>query len=79
MVDSNIAPENKIKVIGMPRLIKSFNISKLKNKNLNKKIILYSSLFRKLPYFNNPDYIKPKHKIFNHKSDLNFLKYRKKH
>ena len=32
MVDSNIAPENKIKVIGMPRLIKSFNISKLKIK-----------------------------------------------
>ena len=78
MVDSNIAPENKIKVIGMPRLIKSFNISKLKNKNLNKKIILYSSLFRKLPYFNNPDYIKPKHKIFNHKSDLNFFEIQKK-
>ena len=38
MVDSNIAPKNKIEVIGMPRLIKSFNISKLKNKSLDKKL-----------------------------------------
>ena len=32
-----LLPQNKIEVIGMPRLT-SFNISKLKSKNLNKKL-----------------------------------------
>ena len=72
MVDGKVAPKNKIKVIGMPRLIKSFDLVKDHDNSKNKKIILYSSLFRKLPYFKNPYYKKPKHKIFENKSDLNF-------
>tara|TARA_Y100000591_G_scaffold290460_1_gene276276 strand:- start:451 stop:1740 length:1290 start_codon:yes stop_codon:yes gene_type:complete len=80
LVVNNIAPSNKIKVVGMPRLIKSLNLNtkSYKKKNYFKNIVLFTTYNRYLPYYNNPYLKKPKHKIFNRITDTNFKKIEQK-
>tara|TARA_Y100000591_G_scaffold19757_1_gene14625 strand:- start:219 stop:1517 length:1299 start_codon:yes stop_codon:yes gene_type:complete len=76
LVVNEIVPSNKIKVVGMPRLIKSLNLNtkSYKKKNYFKNIVLFTTYNRYLPYYSNPYLKKPKHKIFSKITDTNFKK-----
>lgn len=74
LIESKVSTANKIKVVGMPRLINSLKIksdSLTSNKHINKNIILYGFGKRFLPYNKNPYFKKPNDPLFDHKHDIN--------
>jgi hypothetical protein len=81
LIESKVSTAKKIKVVGMPRLINSLNIksnSSIRNKDLNKNIILYFFNTRYLPNLNNPYIKKPKNPLFQNKTKVNYGKLQEK-
>ena len=67
LIKSKVCKPNQVTVVGMPRLSHSFKIKdfdKLNNKYKN-NLIIYQSQERYLPYFNNKNFKKPSHRLFD--------------
>ena len=79
LTQSKVCTANKIKIIGMPRLINSLKLRGHSKKNkLNKNIILYFFNPRYLPKIENPYLKKPKDPLFQNKTKINFSKLQSK-
>lgn len=78
LVETNIAKSSIVKVVGMPRLIKSIQFSKKNLLSNNRNIVLFTSTNRYLPYYNNTYFKTPTNNLFKKKTFFDFDKIQNK-
>ena len=74
LVESKICKPNQVIVTGMPRLSQSYKIKKFDkfNNKYKNNVIIYQSQEKYLPYYNNKNFKKPNHTLFNFSVPFSF-------